>query len=365
MAAIDKYFEEMKEKGASDLHLFVGLPPILRLKGDMSRTDGPILTPKSNKDLIYEILSDVQIETLEKKFDLDLAYELEGVARFRCNILFTQRGIGAVFRIIPTEILTIEQLNLPKILRKIATFQRGLVVVTGPTGSGKSTTLAAIIDLINKKREANILTIEDPIEFVHPKIKCLITQREVGAHTHSFANALRVATREDPDIILVGEMRDLETISLALSCASLGILVFGTLYTNSAAKTIDRIIDAFPSEQQNQIRSMLGDSLMAVVAQQLVRTRDGKGRCAANEILLGSPALANLIREGKISQIPSLIQIGTAEGMQTLDQALMKLVKDKKITMDAAHERAQDKSLFTDNDSDEQRSGEEEISENS
>lgn len=351
MAAIDKLFKEMKKKGASDLHLFVGLPPILRLSGEMSRTDDPILTEKSNKELIYEILNDEQIDALEKSLDLDLAYELEGVARFRCNILFTRRGIGAVFRIIPSEILTIEQLNLPDVLRKIASFQRGLVVVTGPTGSGKSTTLAAIIDLINKKREAHSLTIEDPIEFVHPKIKCLITQREVGSHTHSFANALRVATREDPDIILVGEMRDLETISLALSCASLGILVFGTLHTNSAAKTVDRIIDAFPAEQQNQIRSMLGDSLRAVVAQQLVRTSDGKGRCAANEILLGSPALANLVREGKISQIPSLIQIGTAEGMQTLDQALMKLVKEQKITMEAAYVKAQDKSLFAGNDS--------------
>ena len=351
MAAIDNLFKEMKEKGASDLHLFVGLPPILRLSGEMSRTDDPILTEESNKELIYEILSDDQIAELEKKLDLDLAYELEGVARFRCNILFTRRGIGAVFRMIPTEILTIEQLNLPDVLRKIASFQRGLVVVTGPTGSGKSTTLAAIINLINKEREAHILTIEDPIEFVHPKIRCLITQREVGAHTHSFANALRVATREDPDIILVGEMRDLETISLALSCASLGILVFGTLHTNSAAKTVDRIIDAFPAEQQNQIRSMLGDSLVAVVAQQLVRTIDGKGRCAVNEILLGSPALANLIREGKISQIPSLIQIGTAEGMQTLDQALMKSVKEKKITMEAAYEKAQDKSLFARNNS--------------
>jgi twitching motility protein PilT len=351
LAAIDKLFKEIKKSGASDLHLFVGLPPILRLKGEMTRTDEPILTEESNKELIYEILSEEQISTVEEKLDLDLAYELEGVARFRCNILFTQRGIGAVFRIIPTEILTIEQLNLPDTLRKIAAFQRGLVVVTGPTGSGKSTTLAAIIDLINKKRRAHILTIEDPIEFVHPKIKCLITQREVGAHTHSFANALRVATREDPDIILVGEMRDLETISLALSCASLGILVFGTLHTNSAAKTIDRIIDAFPSKQQNQMRSMLGDSLMAVVAQQLIRTRDGKGRCAANEILVGSPALANLIREGKISQIPSLIQIGAAEGMQTLDQALMKLVKEEKITIEAAYEKAQDKSLFVSNES--------------
>jgi twitching motility protein PilT len=346
MAAIDELFKEMKDRGASDLHLFVGLPPILRLKGEMTRTEGPILTSESNRKLIYEILSKEQISTLEKNRDLDLAYEIKGVARFRCNVLFTHRGIAAVFRIIPTKILTIEELGLPDALLTIAGFARGLVVVTGPTGSGKSTTLAAIIDHINKSRDAHILTIEDPIEFVHPNIKCLITQREVGAHTHSFSNALRVATREDPDIILVGEMRDLETISLALDCASLGILVFGTLHTNSAAKTIDRIIDAFPSDQQGQIRSMLGDSLVAVVAQQLLRTSDGKGRCAANEILLGSAALANLIREGKISQIPSLIQTKTGEGMQTMDQALMKLIKEERITGEAAYEKAHDKDLF-------------------
>lgn len=346
MAAIDELFKEMKERGASDLHLFVGLPPVLRLQGQMIRTDRPILTGESNRDLIHEILAEEQIGEFEKKLDLDFAHELEGVARFRCNILNTHRGIGAVFRIIPTEILTIEQLNLPDALGKIAQLLRGLVVVTGPTGSGKSTTLAAIIDRINKTREAHILTIEDPIEFVHPKINCLITQREVGSHTHSFGNALRVATREDPDIILVGEMRDLETISLALTCASLGILVFGTLHTNSAAKTIDRVIDAFPSNEQNQVRSMLGDSLMAVVAQQLLPTRDGKGRCAANEILLGSSALANLIREGKISQISSLIQTGTAAGMQTMDQALTKLIEEGKITVEAAREKANDKSLF-------------------
>ena len=347
MAAIDELFREVKERGGSDLHIFVGLPPIVRLKGEMVRMDRPILTRESNKSLIYEILDEEQIKKLEERRDLDFAYEVEGVARLRCNALFTHRGIGGAFRLIPTEILTIEELNMPDALLKIVGFQRGLVVVTGPTGCGKSTTLAAIIDRINKTREGHILTIEDPIEFVHQNIKSLITQREVGAHTHSFANALRVATREDPDIILVGEMRDLETISLALNCASLGILVFGTLHTNSAAKTIDRIIDAFPSDQQGQVRSMLGDSLMAVVAQQLVRTRDGKGRCAAVEILLGSPALGNLIREAKISQILSLIQTRTAEGMQTTDQALMKLINEEKITTEAAYEKASDKNLFT------------------
>ncbi|MBN2122858.1 MAG: type IV pilus twitching motility protein PilT [Deltaproteobacteria bacterium] len=346
MAKIDALFREMKESGASDLHLFVGFPPILRMKGQMARTGHPVLTNEALTELLYEILTPEQREELEQHRDLDSAYEIEGVARFRCNFLYQHRGIGAVFRIIPTEIMTIEDLNLPPVLYKIAELRSGLVVVTGPTGSGKSTTLAAIIDRINKTRDAHILTVEDPIEFVHPIIRCLITQREAGAHAHSFGDALRVATREDPDIILVGEMRDLETISLALTCASLGILVFGTLHTNSAAKTIDRIIDAFPSDQQNQVRSMLGDSVQAIIAQQLLRTKDGKGRCAATEILLGSSALANIIREGKVTQIPSLIQGGVNEGMQTMDSALMKMIKEDRITPEAAYEKAIDKALF-------------------
>ncbi|RLC26233.1 MAG: type IV pili twitching motility protein PilT [Deltaproteobacteria bacterium] len=346
MAKIDQLFREMKESGASDLHLSVGFPPILRLKGKMVRTEHPVLTNDSLTEWLYEILTPQQREELENNRDLDSAYEIPDVARFRCNFFYQHRGIAAVFRIIPTKILTISDLNLPEVLYKIAGFRRGVVVVTGPTGSGKSTTLAAIIDHVNKTRAAHILTIEDPIEFVHPNIKCLITQREAGLHAHSFSDALRVATREDPDIILVGEMRDLETISLALTCASLGILVFGTLHTNSAAKTIDRIIDAFPSDQQNQVRSMLGDSVQAIIAQQLLRTKDGKGRCAANEILLGSSALANIIREGKVTQIPSLIQAGITEGMQTMDGALMKLVKEDRITAEAAYEKAIDKSLF-------------------
>lgn len=346
MAKIDELFQEMKDSGASDLHLSVGFPPILRLKGEMSRTDHPVLTNESLTAMLYEVLSPEQQKELEEQRDLDAAYEIPELARFRCNFLYQHRGIGAVFRIIPTKILTIEDLRLPEVLYRIAEFRRGMVIVTGPTGSGKSTTLAAIIDKINKTREAHILTVEDPIEFVHPIIKCLITQREAGAHAHSFGHALRVATREDPDIILVGEMRDLETISLALTCASLGILVFGTLHTNSAAKTIDRIIDAFPSDQQNQVRSMLGDSIQGIIAQQLLRTKDGKGRCAANEILLGSSALANIIREGKNTQIPSLIQGGLSEGMQTMDNALMKLIKEDRITPDAAYEKAIDKSLF-------------------
>ncbi|PKN66614.1 MAG: type IV pili twitching motility protein PilT [Deltaproteobacteria bacterium HGW-Deltaproteobacteria-15] len=346
MAKINELFREMKEAGASDLHLATGFPPMLRLKGEMSRTKHEILTNQSLTEMLYEILSPEQQHHLEEHRDLDAAYELEGVARFRCNFFYQHRGISAVFRIIPTKILTIEDLKLPSVLYKIAEFRRGLVVVTGPTGSGKSTTLAAIVDQINKTREAHILTIEDPIEFVHPNIKCLISQREAGVHAHNFAEALRVATREDPDIILVGEMRDLETISLALTCASLGILVFGTLHTNSAAKTIDRIVDAFPSDQQNQVRSMLGDSVQAIIAQQLLRTKDGKGRCAVNEILLGSPALANMIREGKVSQIPSLIQGGASEGMQTMDSALMKAIREDRITPEAAYEKGNDKSLF-------------------
>jgi len=340
----------MKNTGASDLHLSVGFPPILRLEGKMSRMDLPILTNDGLTSMLYEILSPDQQQELEKKRDMDTAYELQGVARFRCNFLYQHRGISAVFRIIPTDILTIEDLKLPKVLYRIADLRQGLVVVTGPTGSGKSTTLAAIIDHINKNREAHVLTVEDPIEFVHPNIKCLITQREVGTHTHSFADALKVATREDPDIILVGEMRDLETISLALTCAALGILVFGTLHTNSAAKTIDRIIDAFPSDQQNQVRSMLGDSVKAIIAQQLLRIKDNQGRCAANEILLGSPALANMIREGKTIQIPSLIQGGLKEGMQTMDGALKQLINENRITRKAAYEKASDKTLFDNKD---------------
>jgi twitching motility protein PilT len=346
MAEIDAYFKEMKDRGASDLHMVIGFPPLLRLRGELVPTEHPVLTPETNRDILYEILSGDQQARLETNRDFDMAYEIEGVARFRCNFLYQQRGIGAVFRIIPTEILTLEQLNLPDTLKTIAMFKRGLVLVTGPTGSGKSTTLAAIIDYINETRDAHIITIEDPLEFVHPNKKCLFTQREIGAHAKSFSDALRVAGREDPDIILVGEMRDTETISLALTCAELGILVFGTLHTNSASKTIDRIINAFPSEEQSQARTMLSESLKAVVAQQLLRTKDGKGRCAANEILIGSQALASSIREGKISQINSLIETGSTSGMQTMDQHLHQLIKEDRITAQAAYEKAIDKKIF-------------------
>ena len=346
MARIDEYFIEMKERGASDLHMVIGFPPMLRLRGELTPTSHPVLTPESNRDLLFEMLNENQQATLESHRDFDMAYELAGVARFRCNFLYQHRGVGAVFRLIPTDILTLEQLQMPPVLKIIAMLKRGLVLVTGPTGSGKSTTLAAMINYINEMRDAHIITIEDPLEFVHPNKKCLFTQREIGTHAKSFADALKVAGREDPDIILVGEMRDTATISLALTCAELGILVFGTLHTNSAAKTVDRIINAFPADQQEQTRTMLAESLSAVVAQQLLKTKDGKGRCAAIEILLGSSALATTIRDGKIAQINSLIQTGSNIGMQNMDQHLLQLIKEDKITASAAYEKALDKKIF-------------------
>ena len=346
MARIDALFRMMKQHGASDLHMVVGFPPMLRLHGELRPADQPKLTAESNRELLFELLTPEQQQYLEENRDFDMAYELGTDARLRCNFFYQHRGVGAVFRIIPTEIMTVEQLKLPESVKTIANFSHGLVLVTGPTGSGKSTTLAAIIDHINATRDGHIITIEDPLEFVHPNKRCLFTQREIGTHASSFADALRVASREDPDIILVGEMRDLETISLALTCAELGILVFGTLHTNSAAKTIDRIINTFPSDQQEQTRAMLAESLQAVIAQQLLKTRDGKGRCAANEILIGSPALASMIREGKISQINSMIQTGTSVGMQTMDQHLQQLIKEERITPEAAYEKAMDKNLF-------------------
>jgi len=347
MAKIDEYFTQMKQRGASDLHMVIGFPPLVRTRGELVPLDAPALTAESNNQILFEILTPEQQETLNTNKDLDKAYELDGVGRFRCNFLYQHRGVGAVFRIIPTDILTLEQLGMPETVKKIADYQRGLVLVTGPTGSGKSTTMAAIIDRINNSSAKHIITIEDPLEFVHPNKKCIFSQREIGTHAESFAQALKVASREDPDVILVGEMRDLETISLALTCAELGILVFGTLHTNSAGKTIDRIINAFPAEEQAQTRTMLSESLKAVVAQQLLKTKDGKGRCAAVEVLIGSSALASIIREGKITQIDSLIQTGKSAGMQTMDRHLQALIDSDKITKEAAREKAIDKSLFS------------------
>jgi twitching motility protein PilT len=346
MATIDIYFKEMKAKGASDLHMVVGFPPLVRLRGALVPLEHPVLTPESNLKILFEILSPEQQAYLEKDRDFDMAYELSGVGRFRCNFLYQHHGIGAVFRIIPTKILSLEELKLPEAIKTIAEFNKGLVLVTGPTGSGKSTTLAAIIDHINERRDVHIITIEDPLEFVHLNKKSIFTQREIGSHANSFAEALEVASREDPNIILVGEMRDLETISLALTSAELGILVFGTLHTNSAPKTIDRIINAFPADQQGQTRTMLSESLRAVIAQQLVKTKDEKGRRAAVEILIGSPALANMIREARFSQIDSLIQTGSTAGMQSMDQHLKQLIEEGEITREAAYEKAIDKSLF-------------------
>jgi twitching motility protein PilT len=345
MPQIDRLFEEMPGRDASDLHLVVDRPPIYRITGEMVESEHEPLSADVVRELVYEMLNPGQRERIETQLDLDFAYELEGVARFRANVFHQHRGLGAAFRLIPSEILTLEELSMPDVVRRLAESTGGLILVTGPTGSGKSTTLAAMVNHINETRDAHILTIEDPLEFIHEPKRCLITQREVGAHTNTFANALRVAGRQDPDIILVGEMRDLETISLALTCAACGMLVFGTLHTNSAIKTVDRIIDAYPSDEQNQVRAMLADCLRGVVAQQLVKTPDGK-RMAAVEVLLGGKALGNIIREGKTSMIASYMQAGASDGMQTMDQALMALVQAKKIKPEDAAAKAIDKNVF-------------------
>ncbi|TMB56168.1 MAG: type IV pilus twitching motility protein PilT [Deltaproteobacteria bacterium] len=317
---------EAADKGASDLHLSAGEPPLLRVHGDLVRIEHPAVTPAQVTELVNSIMSDAQRATFEAEHEVDFACELEGKGRFRVNVFVHSRGPGAVLRTIPTQIPALDTLHMPPILKELCTRERGLVLVTGPTGSGKSTTLAAMVDVINQTWDAHILTIEDPIEFVHPPKRCLVNQREVGPHTNSFSNALRSALREDPDVILIGEMRDLETISLALTAAETGHLVFGTLHTSSAPKTIDRIIDVFPAGQQGQIRTMLSESLEAVVAQTLLKKKGG-GRVAACEVLIGTPAVRNLIREGKLHQITSMMQTGQRLGMQTLDMGLADLVK--------------------------------------
>jgi twitching motility protein PilT len=344
---IDRLLAEVKKRGASDLHLAAGYPAMVRLHGEIVNLSTSPLTNDMLKSMLYEIMIPQQVQAFESEWDLDFAYALEQVARFRANLFCDKRGVGAAFRIIPTEIQTIDGMKLPPAIKKLASFEKGLILVTGPTGSGKSTTLSAMINHVNENREGHIITVEDPIEFVHPPKKCMITQREIHYDARSFPSALRAACREDPDVVLVGELRDLETISLALTAAELGILVYGTLHTNSAAKTIDRIIDVFPVESQPQTRTMLADSLKGVVAQQLLRTKDGRGRCAAIEILVGSPALSNLIREGKNALVYSLMQTGSAEGMITMDQSLLSLVQQGKIDRQEAVLRAHDKSLFT------------------
>jgi len=344
---LDRLLKKMVEMKASDLHIVIGLKPVIRLHGDLVQMeDENVLSADSAKAMIYEIMNDNQKKAFESNLDFDLAYEIVGVSRFRCNILNTTKGVQGVFRIIPTRIKSVQELGLPETILKFSSLSQGLVLVTGPTGSGKSTTLAAIIDYINQTREAHIITIEDPIEFVHQNKKSVVTHREVGTHVSSFVEAIKAAGREDPDIILVGEMRDPETISIAISTASFGVLVFGTLHTNSAAATIDRIIDSYAPEEQPQVRNMLSDSLKGVVSQQLLKTADGNGRVAAVEILFATPALSNLIREGKTFQVPSLIQTGQNMGMQSMDQCLYNYIKKGLITPEAGFEKALDKAQF-------------------
>jgi twitching motility protein PilT len=335
------------KQGASDLHLSAGEPPRIRVHGEMTPVKVPPMDKKEVHTMIYDILNDRQRKIFEETHDIDFSMELGDIARFRVNVFMQHRGESAVFRTIPSEIISFDKLGLPNSIRAFAKLEKGIVLVTGPTGSGKSTTLAAIIDLINQEKHGHILTIEDPIEFVHTSKNCLINQREVGPHTMSFANSLRGALREDPDVILVGEMRDLETISLALTAAETGHLMVGTLHTSSAPKTIDRIVDVFPSGEQAQIRAMFAESCRAVVSQVLMKKKDGKGRVAALEIMIGTPAVRNLIREGKIAQLPSALQTGQKWGMQTLDQNLKDLVYKGLVTKESAEQYASDPELFT------------------
>jgi twitching motility protein PilT len=338
MAKIDELFKIMVERGASDLHLAAGTPPYLRLHGEMAKLEFKALSNEECQALIFEILSEKQKRAFIENWELDLAYTVENLGRFRCNIFMQRKGMGAVFRVIPEKIKTVEELGLPPEIMELIKVHKGLICVTGPTGSGKSTTLAALINYINQNENAHILTIEDPIEFVHPNLKSLVNQREVGGHTKSFANALKAALREDPDIILVGEMRDLETIQLALTAAETGHLVFGTLHTNNAHKTVDRIIDVFPETKQAQIRVMLSESLRGVVAQALLPKADGKGRVAAIEIMVNSRSVANLIREGKTFQIPSAMQTGRNQGMVTYESAVDHMIARGLITKQVGNE---------------------------
>ncbi|TEW54567.1 type IV pilus twitching motility protein PilT [Psychromonas sp. RZ22] len=330
---------------ASDLHLSAGVPPMIRVDGEVRKVNVPALDHKEVHSLIYDIMNDKQRKDYEEQLETDFSFEIPDLARFRVNAFNQKRGAGAVFRTIPSTVLTLHDLAAPEIFKKISEFPRGLVLVTGPTGSGKSTTLAAMIDYINESRHEHILTIEDPIEFVHESKKALINQREVHKDTLGFDMALRSALREDPDVILVGEMRDLETIRLALTAAETGHLVFGTLHTTSAAKTIDRIIDVFPAEEKSMVRSMLSESLRAVISQTLLK-KHGGGRVAAHEIMLGIPAIRNLIREDKVAQMYSVIQTGMVHGMQTLDQCLRNLVSQGVVSYEDASQKAMDPKTF-------------------
>jgi twitching motility protein PilT len=331
---------------ASDLHLSSGLPPMIRVHGDVRRINLPAMEHKDVHGMVYDIMNDGQRKFYEENLECDFSFAIPNLARFRVNAFVQQRGAAAVMRTIPSKILSLEDLKAPKIFGEIADQPRGMVLVTGPTGSGKSTTLAAMVNHKNETEYGHILTVEDPIEFVHEAKKCLINQREVGPHTLSFANALRSALREDPDVILVGELRDLETIRLAMTAAETGHLVFGTLHTSSAAKTIDRIIDVFPGEEKEMIRAMLSESLRAVISQSLLKTKDGQGRVAAHEIMIGTPAIRNLIREAKVAQMYSAIQTGQNFGMQTLDQNLTELLKRNIVSVDEARSKAANKDNF-------------------
>ena len=347
MAKIDQLFKVMVERGASDLHISPNNPPMIRMSGDLQPITQQPFTHEQNQTLLYEIMSDEERVYFEENKDLDFAYRVDELgSRFRAKICYERKGIGGVFRLIPTKILTAEDLGLPPVLTEyFCHLHKGLVLVTGATGSGKSTTLAAMIDYININRSDHILTVEDPIEFVHSSKRGLVNQREVGKNTRSFASALKAALREDPDVILVGEMRDLETIELAITAAETGHLVFGTLHASSAPKTIDRLIDAFPTDAQEQIRAMLGDSLKGVVAQQLLKKKGG-GRVGVQEILIGTPAVGNLLREGKTFQIPSIMQTSRKDGMVTMDQAIEEKLKAGLITGEEAYLKAADKSRF-------------------
>lgn len=351
MAKIDAFFNLVFEQKASDLHMASGNPPILRIDGQLQRVDYPPLESDNLKAMLYEIAPEYKIKVFEETGDVDFGYEIPGLSRFRVNFFNQKNGVAAVFRQIPSKVLSFEDFEkfdapMPAVLKKFAMLHRGLIVVTGPTGSGKSTTLAAMMDYANKNRKDHMITIEDPIEFVHESKNCLVNHREVGLHTKSFASALRGALREDPDIVLVGEMRDLETIELALVAASTGHLVFGTLHTPSAAKTVDRIIDVFPAEQQAKVRTTLSEALKGVIAQNLFKRVDKKGRVAALEILVFNTAVANLVREGKTHQIPGMIQVGKKYGNMPLDDSIMEHLRMKRIAPEEAYEKCLDKKKF-------------------
>lgn len=347
MPRIDELLRHLKEAGGSDLHLAAGLEPRIRARGELRAVDGwAVLSDEELRRLLAELAAERHWRQYTETNDADFAYGLEGVARFRVNYFVQENGAGAVFRIIPEKIVPLEELRLPKAIESLAHLEQGLVLVTGPTGSGKSTTLAAIIDLINRSYEKHVVTIEDPVEFVHVSKRCVFSHREVGAHTSGFGPALRAAIRQDADVVLVGEMRDQETIALAITAAEMGLLVFGTLHTNNAAKTVDRIIDAFPAREQEQVRISLSESVAGIVSQLLVPTADGKGRIAVNEILLRTSGLPNVIREGNTPMLHSIIQSGRSLGMQSMDDALLALVKEERISAQDAFLKATDKARF-------------------